>query len=144
MIEIIQHFKIQLYYIYKQVFLGHWVGTVFIQETFFVHTRTHSTPIHLHARTPYSDAHTTCEVSSKIIPINYCAVYSSFTMFLFVLFIILCNSKLRAPYLSIQILPSRSPGNQLSFVDRAQEITVINHILPKSSCCLLLVAIWII
>ncbi len=65
-------------------------------------------------------------------------------MFLFVLFIILCNSKLRAPYLSIQILPSRSPGNQLSFVDGAQEITVINHILPKSARGLLLVAIWII
>ncbi len=73
------------------------------------------------------------KVSSKIIPIDS----SSFTMFLFVSFIILCNPKFHALYLSIQILPSRSPGNHLSFVDSVQEITVISRILPKSACCLL-------
>ncbi len=64
-------------------------------------------------------------------------------MFLFVSFIILCNSKLHATYLYIQILPSHSPGNQLSFVDGAQAITVISHILPKSACYLLSGAILI-
>ncbi len=71
------------------------------------------------------------KVSSKIIPIDSCAVFSSFTMFLFVSFIILCNPKLSALYFSIQILPSRSPGNLPSFVDGAQEITAISHIGEK-------------
>ncbi len=57
----------KLYYIYKQVFLGHLGCTVFIQDSFlFIHAHIYTcmhmhTPIHLHARTHYSDAHTTCE-----------------------------------------------------------------------------------
>ncbi len=142
----------KLYYIYKQVFLGHLGCTVFIQETFlFIHAHIYTcmhmhTPINLHARTRCTHymwkslTQPAPKVSSKIIPIDS----SSFTMFLFVSFIILCNPKLHALYLSIQILPSRSPGNHLSFVDRVQEITVISHILPKSACCLLSGAIRII
>ncbi len=59
-------------------------------------------------------------------------------MFLLVSFFILCNSKLHAPYISIQILPFRSPRNQLSYVDGEKEITVISHILQKAHivCCL--------
>ncbi len=39
-------------------------------------------------------------------------------MFLLVLFIIYAIQNCHAPYLSIQILPPCSPGNQPSFVDR--------------------------
>ncbi len=58
-------------HIYTSIF-GTLGCTVFIQEAFFVHTRTHlhmHTPIHLHAQTHYSDAHTTCEkVSLRLLP----------------------------------------------------------------------------
>ncbi len=75
---------------------------------FFVHTCTHllmHTPINLHVRTHYSDAHTSCEkVSLRLLPKSHQkssqstrAVYSSFTMFVFVSFIILCHTKLCAP-----------------------------------------------
>ncbi len=51
MIKIIQHFKIQLYYIYKQVFLGHWVAQCsFRRLLLFIHAHIY-TCIHLHART---------------------------------------------------------------------------------------------
>ncbi len=92
MIEIIQHFfKIkQIYYIYIYTQKYFWDTGChrFHSVHFFDHT-----PIHLHALTRYSDAHPSCEksltwtapkVSSKIIPIDSSAVYSSCTVFLFV------------------------------------------------------------
>ncbi len=61
--------------------------------------------MHPFARTHYSDAHE--KVSLRLLPKSHqktsqltCAVYSFFTMFLFVSFIILCISKLRT-YLSL-------------------------------------------
>ncbi len=95
MIEIIQHFLLQnatILHIYLY-FLDTGMHS-FHSGDVFVHTRT-NLHIHLYAQTHYSDAHTTCEitqtapkVSSKIFPIDSCAVYSSFVMFLFVSFII--------------------------------------------------------
>ncbi len=92
MIEIIQHFfkikKIYYIYIYTHKYFWDTGCHRFHSVHFFDHT-----PIHLHALTRYSDAHPSCEksltwtaskVSSKIIPIDSSAVYSSCTMFLFV------------------------------------------------------------
>ncbi len=84
--------------------------SVFIQDTFlfmpsFIYTH----------RLIIAITQTAPKVSSKIIPIDSCAVYSC-TMFLFVSFIILFIAKLRTTYLSVQILHSRSPGNQDIYV----------------------------
>ncbi len=73
MIEIIQHFLLQnstILHIYKYL-LDTGLHS-FHSGYFSVQSRTHlhmHTPIHLHARTHYSDAHTTCEkVSLRLLP----------------------------------------------------------------------------
>ncbi len=47
MIEVIQHFKIQLYYIYKQVFLGHRVGEFSFRGLFCSCTHMHTRAVKL-------------------------------------------------------------------------------------------------
>ncbi len=120
MIEIIQHFLLQnstILHIYKYFWSTglhsfHSGDLCSYTHTFthaYTHTYTHGLIIAMHTlHVNKSLTQPVPKVSSKIIPIDSCAVYSSFTMFLFVSFIIVCNPKLRAPYLSIQILPSRS------------------------------------
>ncbi len=119
MIEIIQHFLLQnstILHIYKyfwdtrlhSFYSGDFCSYTHTFTHAYTHTYMHGLIIAMHTL-HVKKSHSACsQVSSKIIPIDSCAVYSSFTMFLFVSFIILCNPKLHAPYLSIQILPSRS------------------------------------
>ncbi len=121
-VHVLRYFKIHIYvYTYINKYFWYTGLHSFNSGDFFVHT---------HARTHYSDAHTTCEkVSLRLLPKSHQKPSQSTLVLLTPPSPCFCSFCLL--FYAIQnssSLPSRSPGNHSSFVDGAQEIAVISHL----------------
>ncbi len=121
--------------------------TFFIQETFlFIHTQmytciyTHGLIIAMHTLHMKVSLRLLPKSHKKIIPIDSCAVFSSF-YHVFVHFVYyFMQSKI--PHFLFLYLNSLFPLSRKSAaICRQSVITVISHMFPKSTCCLLLGAI---